>query len=178
MDLFSFSVDRCFGFAYNIHMEGEIDMKIYEAMIADLPSVKNIVHTAINDIYPHYYPVGAVEFFLAHHCDENIIKDITAGNVFLLSDRNGKPVGTGSVVHNEITRLFVLPEYQGKGYGGMLIRFAEERIAESFDSIIIDASFSAKQIYLKKGYVPVKYNTIKCNGGDYLCYDVMIKKLR
>ena len=60
----------------------------------------------------------------------------------------------------------------------MLIRFAEERIAESFDSIIIDASFSAKQIYLKKGYVPVKYNTIKCNGGDYLCYDVMIKKLR
>lgn len=27
-------------------------------------------------------------------------------------------VGTGSIRGNEICRLFILPEYQGKGYGG------------------------------------------------------------
>jgi GNAT superfamily N-acetyltransferase len=153
-------------------------MEVYKAEKTDLVTVKEIAHTAIRSVYPHYYPVGAVEFFLSHHCDENILRDIVKERVFLLKDDNDSIVGTVTVADNEITRLFVLPEYQGKGYGGMLIRFAENMIAESYDTIVIDASFPAKGIYLKKGYSFVKYNTIECANGDKLCYDEMIKRIR
>ena len=152
-------------------------MNIYKAKNEDLFIVKAIAHSAINAVYPHYYPVGAVEFFLAHHSDEHILKDIEKGIVFLLEDDDENTVGTVTVAENEMTRLFVLPEYHGKGYGGILIRFAEERIAEKYDTVRLDASLPAKSIYLKKGYSFVSYHSIDCSNGDKLCYDEMIKKV-
>ncbi|MCR4795150.1 MULTISPECIES: GNAT family N-acetyltransferase [Ruminococcus] len=153
-------------------------MMIKKAESSDLEAVRDIAHSAIKAVYPHYYPAGAVEFFLEHHCDGNIIRDIEKDRVFLLKDDNGLNVGTVTVAENEMTRLFVLPEYQGNGYGSVLIGFAEERIAEKYDTVMLDASFPAKPIYLKKGYSFVKYNSIECANGDKLCYDEMIKKIK
>lgn len=153
-------------------------MDIYKAERSDLETVKKISHSAINAVYPHYYPVGAVEFFLAHHCDENILKDIDKGRVYLLRDDKGCNVGTVTVADNEMTRLFVLPEYQGKGLGSILIGFAEQRIAEDHDMIMLDASLPAKAIYIKKGYSFVSYHSIDCSNGDKLCYDEMIKYVK
>lgn len=153
-------------------------MEIYKAEASDLRTVKEIAHAAIKAVYPHYYPEGAVEFFLAHHCDENILRDIDKGRVYLLRNDEGCDVGTVTVADNEMTRLFVLPEYQGKGYGSLLIGFAEQRIAEDHDTIMLDASFPAKAIYLKKGYSFVSYHSIDCSNGDKLCYDGMIKCIK
>ncbi|MBO7668189.1 MAG: GNAT family N-acetyltransferase, partial [Firmicutes bacterium] len=61
-------------------------MKIRQAVPADLPTVAQIVRMTIRTVYPHYYPAGAVDFFLAHHADERIAADIAAGRVFLLAD--------------------------------------------------------------------------------------------
>jgi GNAT superfamily N-acetyltransferase len=47
-------------------------------------------------------------------------------------------------------RLFVLPDYQHKGYGKALLDFAEKKILELYECVQIDASFPAKRIYLKK----------------------------
>lgn len=152
-------------------------MKIRQAKLQELEPVKEIVHRTIKAVYPHYYPVGAVDFFLAHHCDEHILKDIEAGNVFLLEDEEKGCVGTVTTKENELTRLFVLPELQGKGCGSELIRFAEERIAESHGEIVLDASLPAKAIYLRKGYEFLGYHTIECTNGDQLCYDEMIKHI-
>lgn len=38
-------------------------MSIKKASISDLNTVKKISETTISEIYPHYYPKGAVEFF-------------------------------------------------------------------------------------------------------------------
>ena len=61
------------------------------------------------------------------------------------------------------------------GFGTALLNFAENRIFESYQKIIISASLPAKQIYLKRGYTEISYNTIKTENGDYLCYDEMKK---
>ena len=39
-------------------------MVIRQATLDDLKDVYNITQSTINAIYPHYYPVGAVNFFL------------------------------------------------------------------------------------------------------------------
>lgn len=152
-----------------------MNMTIKKAEINDVETVENITRNTINYVYPHYYPKGAVEFFLAHHSTESITADIKKGIVYLCY-KGDLAVGTVTVKGNEICRLFVLPQYQGKGYGKMLLDFAEKLVLENHDNIIIDVSLSAKSIYLKRGYVFAEYHTINTENGDFLCYDVMVKE--
>ena len=144
---------------------------IRKAQMSDFGVVRDITQTTIRAVYPNYYPKGAVDFFCKHHSDERISEDIEDGNVYILED--GVPVGTVTVVGNEINRLFVLPTYQHKGYGRLLMGYAEQKIAENYNCVVLDASLPAKAIYLKRGYVEKGYNKIKILNGDYLCYDVM-----
>ena len=150
-------------------------MSVIRASISDMKTVKFITTETINSIYPHYYPKGAVDFFLSHHNDKNIENDIKMGIVYLVLNDENNAVGTVTVKENEICRLFVLPEQQGKGYGNELISFAENEILRRYDKIILHASLPAKAIYLKRGYKEIEFHSIKTENGDYLCYDMMIK---
>lgn len=152
-------------------------MSIRQAYKDDLQVVKHITIETINQIYPHYYPKGAVEFFVEHHNDTNILNDIEAGKVFLYMDKNKQAVGTVTLKENDICRLFVLPEFHGMGYGRKLLDFAEKEIAKNYEEILLDASLPAKRIYLKRGYVEKESHVIVANYGDFLCYDVMVKKV-
>lgn len=152
------------------------DMNIRKAEQKDLAAVKEIVQTTIREVYPKYYPAGAVEFFSEHHSDEKIMRDIDAGIVYLLVTDDGVPAGTVTLTDNEIDRLFVLPVFQGKGYGRALLDLAEKEISRSYDVIILHASLPAKSIYLKRGFHEVNYIKIDTGRGDFLCADVMEKK--
>lgn len=152
-------------------------LQIIIAEQKNLKDVRTITQETIKTVYPKYYPKGAVQFFIKHHCDEHILKDIWDNNVYLL--QNGSQfLATVTINNNNINRLFVLPEHQHKGYGKYLLDFAEEKIAEKYDSVIIDASFPAKKIYKRRGYIEMAYNIIETSDGDYLCYDVMTKNFK
>ena len=71
-------------------------MEIKTAAAADLGTVHDIVQTTINAVYPHYYPKGAVDFFLAHHSREHIASDI-AGGLVSIAYSGGRAVGTVTV---------------------------------------------------------------------------------
>lgn len=148
-------------------------MYIRSASKADLETVKNITYETIQAIYPHYYPKGAVDFFIDHHNEENILEDISLGRVLLLEEQVA--VGTVTIKENEICRLFILPKEQGKGYGSLLLDYAEEQIGRRFVTVRLDASFSAKALYLRRGYKIIASPTILTISGDYLCYDIMEK---
>lgn len=150
-------------------------MKIRAAEPADLGTVYDIVQTTIRAVYPHYYPAGAVDFFLEHHSRGHVSADIEAGAVYL-AESDGKAVGTVTVSGDSINRLFVLPDEQGRGFGGELLRFAEAEVAKSYGTARLDSSLPAKQIYLKKGYMVIDSRVIEADG-DYLCYDIMIKRV-
>jgi len=149
-------------------------MQIIKAQTEHFEDVKSITHKTISEIYPRYYPKGVVDFFLAHHSDENIRKDIAADMVYLIEDGKDK-IGTVTVKENEINRLFVLPQYQHKGAGRQLLDFAEELIAEEYVEIYLASSLPAKSIYTKRGYTTVECPTIVAENGDVLCYDWMKK---
>ena len=148
-------------------------MRITQAAAADFRAVRTITQTTIGAVYPRYYPAGAVDFFRRHHSDGRIAADIAAGRVYLLRDGE-TPVGTVTVGGDEISRLFVLPEHQRKGFGRALLDFAEALILERHDAVRIDASLPAKAVYLKRGYRETAYHTLQTENGDWLCYDVMV----
>lgn len=147
-------------------------MNIIKASQNDFETVKSIIHITISKIYPKYYPAGAVDYFLKHHSDKNIQQAINNGEVYLF-ENDGIYVGTGSIKENDISRLFILPKYQGKGYGTQSLDFFEDIIFKSFTEIILSASFPAYSLYSKRGYQPIEYNKILTENGDYLCYHLM-----
>ncbi len=147
-------------------------MEIVSAHECDFDTVKSITQTTIRQVYPRYYPAGAVDFFSNHHSDAHIREDLAAGNIYILND-GGITVGTVTIVEDNINRLFVLPKYQHKGYGKALLDFAEGKVLESYDHVQIDASFPAKRIYLMRGYKEIEYQMIETENGDYLCFDIM-----
>ena len=147
-------------------------MEIVLAKKEDLAVVRKITRSTIKSIYPRYYPAGAVEFFLMHHSDERIMEDVSAGKVFVLYEAL-TPVGTVTISDNNINRLFVLPEYQHRGFGKALLDYAEKKILDRYEYVQIDASFPAKGLYLKRGYKETEYHIIEADNGDRLCYDVM-----
>lgn len=152
-------------------------MIIRKAAPEELAVVRHITQHTIRTVYPHYYPSGAVDYFAQHHHDGAIADDIAAGIVYLYFDDAGNAAGTVTLRGNEICRLFVLPEQQGNGYGRALLDFAEAEVSGQYDTIVIDASLSAKAIYRKRGYRETAYHTINTGNGDYLCYDVMEKSV-
>lgn len=149
-------------------------MNIRQAIKMDLDIIKNITYETIQTIYPHYYPKGAVGFFMQHHNHENITADIDSGNVFIM-EIDKTAVGTVTIKDIEICRLFVLPNYQRKGYGRALLEFSEKHIWQKSKKIRLDASLPAKEIYLRRGYKEIESHSILALNGDYLCYDVMEK---
>ncbi len=151
-------------------------MSIIQAVLSDFNTVKKISEITISEIYPHYYPKGAVEFFLSHHSNSNICNDIKLRRVYLYFVTEQNAVGTITIKNNEICRFFVLPLYQKKGYGTEMLDYAEKLISNTFSNIVIAASLPAKNLYLKRGYKSIEYNIISTDD-DFLCYDVMEKQL-
>lgn len=78
--------------------------------------VAEIVDKTIRAVYPHYYPPGAVQFFLDLYNEQRIREAFAREDIYFAAVK-GEIVGTGSIRGNEICRLFILPEYQAKGYG-------------------------------------------------------------
>lgn len=152
-------------------------MSIRQAVSSDLDIVKHISEVTISEIYPHYYPKGAVDFFLEHHSEDNILKDIETNCVFLCFDAAQNAVGTITIKQNEICRLFVLPSRQGMGFGTELLDFAEKRILDQYSRIVLAASLPAKALYLKRGYRDTEFHIITTGEQDFLCYDVMEKQV-
>ncbi len=146
------------------------------ATINDLDNIFLITQNTIKEIYPRYYAKGAVDFFMSHHSKEHILTDIHEGMVWIYINEN-QIIGTVTIKVNAINRLFVLPKYQGKGYGKALMEFAEGKIGEKYNQIVIDSSLPAKGMYLQRGYRESDSCIIPTDNGDFLCYDVMTKNI-
>lgn len=146
------------------------------AEMKDLEYVLQITRDTISEIYSYYYADGVVDFFLKHHSREHVLSDIEKGIVWLL-EVDDCLVGTVTVKEDAVNRLFVLPEYQFRGYGSQLMDFAEAKIAEKYNHIHIDSSLAAKEMYLKRGYREKKTCRIQADNGDILIYDEMEKRI-
>ena len=153
-------------------------MSIKQAVSSDLSTIKRISAITISEIYPHYYPKGAVDFFLAHHSEDNNRYTYRRNRVFLCLDEYRNTVGTVTIKKNEICRLFVLPSCQEIGYGTEMLDFAEQAIFAQYSKVVLDASLPAKTIYLKRGYKEIEFNSIAVGNQEFLCYDVKEKRFQ
>lgn len=148
---------------------------LYElATIKDLQAVYEVVQRTIKTVYPKYYPTEVVDFFCALHSKDAILKDIENGDVSVLRI-DGEIVATGCFVENHITRVYVLPEHQKKGYGTFIVKKIEEQICDRYDRAYLDASLPAAVLYEKLGFSTIKHEKYPVENGVILAYEVMEK---
>lgn len=146
------------------------------AKVEDAKEVADIVQRTVAEIYPRYYPKEVADFFTQFHSHQHIAEDIQKGCVYVLEDGRNI-VGTGSYENQHITRVYVLPRHQGRGYGGYMLKKLEKEISERHSRAVLDASLPACKFYENKGYKTVRHEELKCEGETVLVYDVMEKML-
>lgn len=139
--------------------------------------IYNLVQDTIITIYPKYYPKEVVKFFCKLHSKENILEDIKIGCVGILLDGDNL-VGTGSYKKNHITRVYVAPNFQGKGYGSYIMQKLEDMIYQKYDTVFLDASLPASSLYEHRGYRTIKHSKYNVENDVVLVYEVMEKQLR
>ena len=126
-------------------------------------------------IYPHYYTQAVVDFFGRLHSLENITRDIEEGRIEILIV-DGEIVGTGSRVEAHITRVYVLPEYEGKGFGTIIMDHIETEIFNEFDKCDLDASLPAAIFYEHRGYKTLEHKKHDLGDGEVMIYEIMEKR--
>ena len=149
-------------------------MEYIKAIEKDIDAVYELVQETIKTIYPKYYPAEVVDFFCEHHCKENVAKDIEGGRVGILVVDDAI-VGTGCYKDNHITRVYVKPEYQGRGYGSLIMQYLETNISKKYDSVELDASLPACRRYEKRGYKTMTHEKWDVENGVILVYEIMEK---
>lgn len=151
-------------------------MEYVKATENDTEQILRIVQDTIRTIYPNYYPKEVVDFFCELHCRKSISEDIKNGSVGVLRNDH-MIVGTGCYKLNHITRVYVKPECQGKGYGSYMMQCLEDQISLKYDNVYLDASLPASRLYEKRGYQTVKHEKWEVENGKMLIYEVMVKSL-
>lgn len=151
-------------------------MEYKKATLQESESIYEMVQTTIKTVYPKYYPKEVVDFFCEHHSLENILKDIENGVVGVLVD-DDRMVGTGCYQNNHITRVYVLPEFQGRGFGSFIMEQLEDIIAVEYDKVFLDASLPACHLYEKRGYQTIRHDRWNVENGVVLVYEIMEKDL-
>ena len=152
-------------------------MKIIKAAEKMTNQIVGVIHSAIKEIYPEYYPVEIVKFFLSLHCFDNVLTDVKK-NKTIVAVNNENIIATGTADGNHITRVYVLPKFQKQGVGSKIMDVLENTVkADGFDNAILDASSPAFEMYLKRGYKCKKTEQYKVTEEVTLQYEVMEKLL-
>ena len=147
-----------------------------KAVKGDLGAVAELIRKTVRTVYPAYYPAEVADFFCMYHCKERVLPDIQAGNVWVLQ-LDGRIIGTGSIEENHITRFYVLPEFQRKGYGTRIMQELEKRIGENYETVELDSSLVSCFLYEKLGYHTIRHEQMHLMNGVMLVYEVMEKRL-
>lgn len=152
-------------------------MKIREFRKTDLAAVKGLVDKTIDICYPGIYCAEAVQFFKDWHTEEKILQNAADGFTIVL-EQNGRIVGTGTIVADEIARVFVNPEFQKHGFGKLIMDKLEGKALSTSAGIVkLDASIPSKKFYDLLGYITLEKTFIEVKNNKRLDFYKMQKIL-
>ena len=152
-------------------------MIIATAKDSDLEAIYQLIQATIDSCYPPFYPPRAVSFFKHHHSREAIAQRLQNDLVFVAKEGE-RLVGTGSLVGSEISGLFVLPDLQGSGIGGALMKELERQaVLRNITTVELDVSIPSRVFYEHLGYIAFEERSTDVGEGQRLDHWHAYKKL-
>ncbi|MBP3655521.1 MAG: GNAT family N-acetyltransferase [Clostridia bacterium] len=83
---------------------------------------------------------------------EHLRREIAAGKQVFLMTAGGCPVGVVSVAGSLIENLYILPEYQNRGYGSQLLEYAIGLCSGAPTLFILSNNARAQRLYERRGF--------------------------
>ena len=135
-----------------------------------------LVGRTVREVYPRYYLPEIVDAFCRLHSAAAVLEDIRQGGVLGLW-LDGELIGTGTRRGACISRVYVLPSFQGRGYGALLMDALEGQAAGEHPALRLDASLPACQMYEHRGYRTIRHERWPVETGGVPVYEIMEKPL-
>jgi len=127
-------------------------MKIRKIIDSDATELSQLMQKTVIESNSNDYSKKAVQCLVNEYTPERLIKDSKRMNIFVASEKS-KLLGTISLVGDRISRMFVLPVFQGKKIGSKLIRHVEAFAKKEGKTILrVRSSLTAYGFYQKLGY--------------------------
>lgn len=155
-------------------MRIETERLIVLATEQHVDEITNLVQCTVKEVYPKYYRDEVVNFFCKWHSREKIQADVAAKKVYIITE-NDRIVATGTADGEHITRIYVLPDCQGRGYGSAIMDFLEQKIIKENGAAWVESSLPAGKFYHSRGYVTKEHQEFEVENGKILEYEVMRK---
>lgn len=139
-------------------------MKIRIFLPSDSTELSKLMRETVIKSNSKDYSKKAIQCLYDAYSCEKLLKDSKKMNIFVAFEKS-KLLGTISLVGDRISRMFVLPEFQGKKIGSKLIRHVE-RFAKREGKIIlrVRSSLTAYGFYQKMGYQKTRRTSNKFVG--------------
>ncbi len=145
---------------------------------SDLTNVKTLIDRTIDACYCDVYCAEAISFFKEWHCEEKILSAAREGWTIVL-ENNDRITATGTLIGDEIVRVFVDQALQKRGLGKRIMAQLEAKaVSQEIGIVRLDASIPAKRFYDSLGYTTVEKTFLGVDNGQRLDYWKMEKKLR
>jgi ribosomal protein S18 acetylase RimI-like enzyme len=137
---------------------------------SDVGTIRELIYHALDVSYSPVYPPRAVQFFKDFHSEAKIIERHQKGEL-LVVEKDGKVIGTGSIVGADILGVFVHPEFQHRSYGKSLMQELEKKaIANGISEVVLSVSLPSRRFYESLGYKIIGARTIDVGEGQRLDY--------
>ncbi len=147
-------------------------MKIRRFRDEDAYKVYYLIRKCILEINSKDYSKKVIKNLLKLYSPSNLITQSKTKTIFVASSLDNKIYGTINIKDDQINGLYVNPLFSKKGVGTKLMKKAEAFIKRKYSSIILYASLSSVDFYIKLGYK--KIDDYHCE--DYGDYVKMVKK--
>jgi len=151
--------------------------KIRKFKSADLADVRELIYRTIDACYSGIYCAEAVKFFKDWHHDRKILKNAKEGYTIVV-EKDNQIIGTGTIVGDEIMRVFVDPAFHKCGVGKLIMRRLERKaVSAGIEVVKLDASLPSKRFYELLGYVLLEETFVEVENNEKLDYYKMKKAL-
>ena len=153
------------------------DINIRQFRKKDLPAVYSLIQNTIDFSYTGVYPPEAVEFFKEYHSQNNILNDNVAGYGVVV-ESNGKVLGTGTLLKDNIRRVFVDPAYQKRGIGKLITQELEKKASiQKIVTLNLQASLVSRRFWESQGFTIQEERYIPVRNNQKLRFYEMLKTL-
>jgi len=131
---------------------------IREAIVTDAQQVCSILRTSITELceLDHRRDQKELDEWLSNKTVQNCESWINNERInFFVAESNGKIVGVSSISHDGFVELcYVLPEVKGLGFGGQLLKVAEDSVSNlDVQSFTLESTITARGFYEYFGYI-------------------------
>jgi N-acetylglutamate synthase-like GNAT family acetyltransferase len=137
---------------------------------SDAETIRELIHHTIEVSYSPVYPPRAVQFFKDFHTATKIIERHRKGEI-LVVEKDGKVIGTGSIVDVDIFGVFVKPNFQHQGYGKTIMQELEKKaFINGISEVSLSVSLPSRKFYESLGYEIIEDRSIDVGEGQRLDY--------